>query len=121
MAWQTSRGRPGFVSAKILANTLADDLAWGTAATTHAISWPHIDDEGFGTVASIQVGSKYWVVARPKRNRLFKHDDGLGHMDTINAFGISADLLADNVWEPASDNTHLVDYEGILLTPDTVL
>lgn len=121
MAWQTSRGQPGFVSAKYLADPLADDLVWGTAATQHAVSWAHFDDEGFATVASVQVGSKYWVVGRPKRTPAFAPDNGLGNMHTINGLGLGQDLVANKEWQPASDNTQLFDYEGILLTPGTVL
>lgn len=121
MAWQMSLGRPGFLSSKALAEPLADDLVWGTAATQHAVSWPHIDDEGFGTVVSVQAGSKYWAVGRPKRALPFAEKYGLGNMATINAFGVGNDRFPDKEWQPAGDNTHLVDYEGILLTPGTVL
>lgn len=40
--------------------------SWGTAATTNAFSWGHIDDDGFGTAVSVQTGGKWWVLARKK-------------------------------------------------------
>jgi hypothetical protein len=121
MAWQMSRGRPGFVSSQSLAEPLAADLLWGTAATQHAVSWPHVDDEGFATVVSVQAGSKYWVVGKPKRGSEAADVHGLGNMETINSFCVGNTRIQDKEWQPGGDNTHLVDYEGVLLTPGTVL
>ena len=117
-AWLTSRGRPGFLSHI----SLSEDMVWATAALKHAMSWTHINDEGFATVATVDVGSKYWVVARPhQKNQI----NGLGDMDTINAFGLpqSSDDNTTNpqTWNPGRANTDLFDYEGVLLTPGTVL
>lgn len=118
IAWQTSRGQPGFVPLK----TLADDLTWGTVATKHAVSWPHVDDDGFATMSAVQTGSKYWIIGKPKR-KVFQFDDGVGNMDNINAFGMGRDDddLGDSSWVPSQSNTHQFDYEGILLTPGMVL
>jgi type IV secretory pathway TrbF-like protein len=114
MAWQDSRGEAGFLPIK----TLGDELIWGTAATQHAVSWPHVDDEGFATMVSVQVGSKYWMVGRHKVHPIFRQDDGIGNVDTINAFGVG---IKDRSWVPATSNTSQWDYEGILLTPGMVL
>jgi hypothetical protein len=101
--------------------TLADDLIWGTVGTKHAVSWPHVDDEGFATMSAVQTGSKYWIVGKEKR-KIFQFDDGRGKMDHINAFGVGRDDdLGDSSWVPSEPNLHQFDYEGILLTPGMVL
>jgi len=120
-AWQTSKGRPGFIKMK----PLSDHMTWGTAATQHAASWPHVDDEGFATVASPTVGSKYWIVGRPRQN-LDNRDQALGDMDSVDGFGFryvgsSRPTKSTRTWSPGKANTSLVDYEGILLTPGSVL
>ena len=104
---QETRGIRGFPPV----NPRTDDTCWGTAALKHAVSWPHIDDEGFGTVVTAMVGAKYWVVARPRR------DAGLsglhGNMGTVKEFG---DTL-----NPTSANAEMFEHEAVLLTPGTVL
>lgn len=104
---QETRGIRGFPRV----NPRTDDTSWGTAALKHAVSWPHIDDEGFGTVVTTMVGAKYWVVARPRRDagssRLH------GNMGTGKAFG---DTL-----KPTSANADIFEHEAVLLTPGTVL
>jgi hypothetical protein len=48
-------------------------------------------------------------------------------MGSINAFGLkyaekaSVDKEDDRVWQPGSSNTNIFDYEGVLLTPGSVL
>lgn len=42
--------------------------SWGTAATKNALSWFHADDEGYSTAVSVQAGSKWWVLARLKKD-----------------------------------------------------
>lgn len=46
---------------------MSDVTSWGTAGTPDALSWYHIDDDGFSTVVWVQTGGKWWVLAR-KRN-----------------------------------------------------
>lgn len=41
--------------------------SWGTGSTGHSVSEIHWDDEGFGTIVSVQTGAKWWVVANRKR------------------------------------------------------
>jgi hypothetical protein len=90
---------------------LNDETIWGTAALKHAISWQHIDDEGFGTVATNMVGSKYWVLARRRRDDSSSSERG--NMGTVMAFGGSI--------RPTSASPDLYEHEGILLTPGSVL
>jgi hypothetical protein len=107
-ALQASRGKPGFIPLR----SFNDDLIWGTAALRHASSWSHIDDEGFGTVSSTQVGFKYWVVARPSRDAP-PEEKGVGHLGSIDAF--------HDHWVPSKACTKKFDYEGVLLGPGTIL
>lgn len=45
---------------------MRDVTSWGTASTKNAVSWPHCDNEGFGTSVSVQAGSKWWALAKFK-------------------------------------------------------
>jgi hypothetical protein len=92
-------------------NPRTDDTSWGTAALRHAVSWPHIDDEGFGTVVTNMAGTKYWVVARPRRDA--PSGTFLGNMGTVKAFG--------ETLKPTSANTDIFEHEGVLLTAGTIL
>jgi hypothetical protein len=44
------------------------DIRWGLAATAGAISYWHLDTNGFATYIDVQVGKKWWVVAHPKED-----------------------------------------------------
>ena len=104
---QETRGVRGFPPV----DPRTDDTSWGTTALKHAVSWPHIDDEGFGTVVTNMVGAKYWAVARPRRDAPAAHL--LGNMGTVKAFG-------DTI-NPTSANAKIFEYEAVLLTPGSVL
>ena len=103
------------------------DLTWGTAATKHAASWPHVDHEGFGTVVIPVSGSKYWVVGKPHLQVRGSRDQDLGDMDTIDTFGLrytgtpKPNKAHQRIWTPGKANTELLDYEGVLLMPGSVL
>lgn len=88
---------------------LADDLCWATAAHKYASSWPHVDDEGFSTSVEVQTGSKFWAVAVDKPSRV----GDAGDMATIEAYGKD--------WEAFTARSEVFDYEGVLLTPTSVL
>jgi hypothetical protein len=104
---QETRGIPGFPPI----DPRTDDTTWRTAALKHAVSWPHIDDEGFGTVVTNVVGGKYWVVAKPRQDA--PPGSLHGNMGTVKVFG---DTL-----RPTSANGEIYEHEGVLLTPGTVL
>jgi hypothetical protein len=57
------------------------------------------------------VGAKYWVVARPRRDA--PAGSLQGNMGTVKAFG--------ETLKPTSANGEIFEYEGVLLTPGTVL
>lgn len=97
-AWEESRDLGNFTPEV----NLNDDLAWGTAATKHASSWLHVDDDGFGTVVTVKTGAKYWVVARP-RNPSLRSTAG---------FGLKWDPVV-----PDEDD----EMEAVVLRPGTVL
>ena len=87
------------------------NTSWGTAAMKHAVSSPHIDDEGFGTVVTNMVGTKYWVVTRCRRDA--PSGSHLGDMGTVKAFG--------NKLKTVSTNADIYEHEAVLLTAGTVL
>lgn len=90
---------------------LLDETVWGTAALQHAVSWQHVDDEGFGTVVTNMVGCKYWVLARRR------HDGGKGLMQ--NGMG-SAEAFGRTI-RPTSASEDVFEHEGVLLEPGSVL
>jgi hypothetical protein len=90
---------------------MTDLTIWGTTALKHATSWFHIDDDGFGTVVTNMVGSKYWVLARQRQDA----PEGLlaGDMGTADAFGDTV-----RPWSAREDEC---EHEALVLTPGTVL
>jgi hypothetical protein len=44
----------------------SSDMSWGLAATSWALSYFHVDADGFLTWVKVKGGSKYWVIARPR-------------------------------------------------------
>jgi hypothetical protein len=57
-AWLQTNGAAGFRKS----NHPSDDTTWGTAGSRGAVSWIHLDDEGFNTSTQVLTGRKYWVV-----------------------------------------------------------
>lgn len=92
-------------------NPFTDITTWGTAALKHATSWFHIDDDGFGTVVTNMVGSKYWVLARQRQGSAA--GKFVGNMGTTLAFG---DKL-----RPLSAREKELEHEAVILMPGTVL
>lgn len=69
--------------------------SWGTAATTNALSWGHIDDDGFSSAISVQTGGKWWVVVRKKDENPLADE-----MSTGNTFDDwSPETLAEATWD----------------------
>lgn len=48
----------------------SNSLSWGTASTKNALSWFHVDDEGFATSVRVLTGGKLWVLADKIRKDL---------------------------------------------------
>lgn len=107
-AMQITRGMKGIMPIK----ALSDEMIWGTAALKDAVSWQHIDDEGFGTVVTNMVGIKYWVLARRRHTKASERngDSGFG---SAKAFG--------QTLRPTSAYVDLFEHEGVLLEPGSVL
>jgi hypothetical protein len=78
-------------------------MQWATAGTKHAFSWFHLDDHGMSTVVHVETGSKYWVVARPKRGREEKAYKNFGAAHPFES------------WEPESSGSEFWDHEGVVL------
>lgn len=106
-AMQATRGLRGLPHI----NPQTDQTIWGTTALKHATSWPHIDDEGFGTAVTNVVGAKYWVLAKKRRDA--PDDSQVGDMGTTLAFGAKI--------RPMSARSEECEHEGVVLTPGTVL
>jgi hypothetical protein len=99
-AWQETKGNPALLDIP----RPADVMLWATAATTHAVSWFHLDDHGMSTFVHMETGSKYWVVARPKRDRVER---------AYKNFGAACSFES---WVPAGSGSEFWDHEGVVLT-----
>jgi hypothetical protein len=88
-----------------------DDLIWGTVATTGAVSWCHMDDEGFGTYTTLVTGEKYWVV--------FSRKPELGPETTTGDLG-SISVTSSGDWSAHTFGDCFVA-EAITLKPGIVL
>ena len=106
VAWKETQRQKGFQ----LEPPPADDLNWGAAATKGALTLPHVDDEGFGTVAVVVSGSKYWVVMKPKHG---VPDGGDGDQGTV--FGYPS------TWSHGEAGCDVFEAEGLMLTAGDVL
>jgi hypothetical protein len=105
-AWKCTKGAAGFEQEQ--APPLAD-FRWGLASTAGAISWWHIDSNGFGTYVDTKAGLKWWIVARRK---------GHGHgFETIS----EVDKFCDGEYEVDDPNAEKWDLEAVILPPRTRL
>lgn len=95
----------------ISTDKFTDELFWATATTRGALSWIHVDDEGFAMVVQVMTGSKLWVVLRERRDRDPDfHDADMGSVDAYT-----------KDWEPYSARAGEFEHEGVLLTSSSVL
>lgn len=106
MAWKCTKGAAGFEQEK---PPPLGDFRWGLAATTGALSWWHIDSNGFGTYVDTKAGLKWWIVARRK---------GHAHrFETISEMG----TFCDKGYEVDEPNAEKWDLEAVILPPRTRL
>ncbi|TFK17417.1 hypothetical protein FA15DRAFT_568602, partial [Coprinopsis marcescibilis] len=77
-------------------------MRWTLAGLGGAVSYWHIDSDGFGTFVNIVCGSKWWCIGKSEKG--FLESDAFLKMDAERADGGQG-------W----------DVEGILLTPGTTL
>jgi hypothetical protein len=105
-AWVCTKGAAG--SRQSQAPPLAD-FRWGLAATTGALSWWHVDSDGFGTYVDTKAGLKWWIVARRKGK---EHD--------FESFS-EADTFFDGRYEVDEPNQDKWDLEAVVLHPGTRL
>ena len=76
------------------------DTRWGLAATAGAVTYWHVDSNGYGTYVDVQVGLKWWVVASPK-------DDGPSFSEST----------LYNEFDPQDVNSDLWDIQAVVLEP----
>ena len=68
------------------------EIRWGLAATAGAISYWHMDTNGFATYIDVQVGKKLWVVAHPKQD-----GPSFGSRDFYCAF--DCEKVNEDLWD----------------------
>lgn len=78
------------------------DIRWGLAATKGAITYWHLDSNGYGTYIDVQAGTKWWVVATQK--------------DQIDTPSFASNALY-LTFDPQEVNSDLWDVEAFLLKP----
>lgn len=105
-AWVCTKGAAGCTQSQ--APPLAD-FRWGLAATAGALSWWHIDSEGFGTYVDTIAGLKWWIVARRK-----------GKDHGFESFS-EAKIFFNGEYEVDHPNEEIWDLEAVVLHPGTRL
>ena len=88
-----------------------NDIKWGITGGKNALSWPHIDANGFATAVVVTTGAKYWILMREKRG--LDVPPSLGNLSTMHAF--------PKTWHPSTFEKDLHEYEALHLTAGTVL
>jgi len=88
-----------------------NDVKWGIAGGQNALSWPHVDACGFGTVVVVTTGGKYWILMREKRES--KLASKQGNLQSPSAF--------NKDWHPAEFQPGMYEYEGVYLTAGSIL
>jgi hypothetical protein len=75
------------------------------AATTGAVSFFHLDANGFATWIDVHTGAKYWILARPKKHHDFT----------------KMTLFTGHSYDQGGPNKDCWDLEAVLLLPGTCL
>jgi hypothetical protein len=88
-----------------------NDTKWGITGGQNALSWPHIDGNGFATSVTVTTGSKYWFLMKERRNLGVMPK--LGNMSSMHAFP------AD--WHPSTFKNSHHEVEAVHLTAGTTL
>jgi hypothetical protein len=105
-AWRATKGEIGCAQDEV--PPLAD-IRWGIAATTGALSWLHLDSNGFGTYIDTKAGLKWWIVLRRKGD---EH-----RFESISEVG----YFFDGEYREDEPNEEKWDLEAVLLPPRTRL
>jgi hypothetical protein len=105
-AWNGTKGGSGCSAERV--PPLAE-LRWGLAATSGAISWWHVDSDGFGSYIDTKAGAKWWIVARRQ---------GRGH--GFESFGEVMKFF-NGSYEVEEPNDEVWDLEAVILRPRTRL
>ena len=87
------------------------DIRWGLAATAGALSWWHIDSNGFATYLDPKAGTKFVIVARRKF-------DGTGG-SVLESFS-EIDVYL-NKFDSQLPNADRWELEAVILAPGTRL
>ena len=84
-------------------------IRWGLAATKGALSWLHLDSNGFNTYVDTKSGFKWWIVGRRK-----------GEEHYFKSFS-EAEAFFDGHYQIDSPYTEKWDFEAVLLPPGSRL
>jgi hypothetical protein len=80
------------------------EMVWGLAVMAGAMSYFHIDANGLATWIDVKTGSKYWIVAKPKK-----------------PFDFAAISLFTDGYDQEAVNEDKWDLEAVLLLPGSRL
>jgi hypothetical protein len=105
-AWRATKGAKGCSQEET--PPLAS-IRWGLAATAGALSWIHLDSNGFPTYIDIKAGFKWWIVLRRKGEAHFFES-------VSDVFG-----FFEGNYDVDKPNHDKWDLEAVLLPPGTRL
>jgi hypothetical protein len=105
-AWNSTKGTVNCDAEKAPPLT---DFRWGLASRAGAISWWHIDSNGFGSYIDTKAGSKWWIVARRK-----------GSDHSFESFS-EVENFFDGLHQVDRPNLEHFELEAVILPPRTRL
>jgi hypothetical protein len=105
-AWRATKGTKGCSQEET--PPLAS-IRWGLAATAGALSWIHLDSNGFNTYVDVKAGYKWWIVLRRKGEVYYF--ESISEVDAFFDGNYDVDKPNDGKW----------DLEAVLLPPGTRL
>lgn len=82
-------------------------MRWGLAGTANAVTFLHIDSDGFATFVQVMCGKKVWGIYRPSTDL---------PLSFINAFLDDTKFQLDTIPEQAT-----IDLEAVVLRPGDFL
>jgi hypothetical protein len=104
-AWNITKGTSGCRSEQ---QPPIGDIRWGLASTAGAISWFHIDSNGYATYLDARGGKKYVIIGRRKLDQ--------GSLESFS----EVDIFLNN-FEMDEPNEGRWDLEAVVLPPGTRL
>lgn len=105
-AWKATKGAKGCAQEE---TPPYSSIRWGLAATKGALSWLHLDSNGFNTYVDTKSGFKWWIIGRRK-----------GEEHCFESFS-EVEAFFDGNHHVERPDAEKWDFEAVLLLPGTRL